>query len=444
MRIHATLNERTVRRTFRERKIGRNGLTVIDNDLPAFALKVAKNGPRTFIVHVSRKLRRDTIVLGKANEITVAEAREKAAAVIAEATTEGEAGPQFADFAQDFMRRQGRRWKPSTRKGNAHLIDRYLLPFFRAMRVREIDRTDVRRWFDSLSGTPGNANRTLPVLSVMMRQAELWDIRPQGSNPCRNMRRYKMPPRERFLSLEELKRLGFVLDHAEDEQAAAAIRLLMLTGARLSEILNLTWNEIGEIGEDGASVRIEDSKTGPRTLWLGPEAANVLAGLPQAEDATRVFPESLTPNRLYTFWVRIRDEAGMPGLRIHDCRHTWASQGIMNGVGLTTVGRLLGHRQRETTAIYAHLDDVALRDTAKQVAAVIARAMGFSAQPSLAETQATAANGTHHQPKAPGKRTTPGNRTEEINSAKQPRTQYAEEPISIGKESGQRLKTDWL
>ena len=92
------------------------------------------------------------------------------------------------------------------------------------MRVAQVDRTAVRRWFDSTSGTPGNANRALPVLSAMMRQAELWDIRPQGSNPCRNMRRYRMAPRERFLSPDELKRLGFVLDHAEDKRATAACR----------------------------------------------------------------------------------------------------------------------------------------------------------------------------------------------------------------------------
>ena len=80
------------------------------------------------------------------------------------------------------------------------------------------------------------------MLSVMTSQAELWDIRPQGSNPCRNMRRYKMTPHERFLSLDELKRLGFVLEHAEDKQAAAAIRLLLFTGARSSEITGLRWN----------------------------------------------------------------------------------------------------------------------------------------------------------------------------------------------------------
>ena len=103
--------------------------------------------------------------------------------------------------------------------------------------------------------------------------------------------------------------------------------------------------------KDGASARLEDSKTGPRTIWLGPDAARLVADLPRPEGAERVFPEDLTSDRLYAFWVTIRQDAGLPSLRIHDCRHTWASQGVMNGVGLQTVGRSLGHRKRRSTAI---------------------------------------------------------------------------------------------
>ena len=168
MRIYATINERTVRRTFREQNFGRTGLAVIDKDLPPFALKVTRKGAKTFIVRVVHKLGRDIIVLGNVHEITAEQAREKAVAAIAAAKTERETGPLFADFVKEFM----------------------------------------RRWFDSMSGTPGNANRTLPVLSVMMRQAEHWDIRPQGSNPCRSMRRYKMTPRERFLVNEAMTGTG--------------------------------------------------------------------------------------------------------------------------------------------------------------------------------------------------------------------------------------------
>ncbi len=197
------------------------------------------------------------------------------------------------------------------------------------------------------------------------------------ANVIKNPRR----PIARCLSAVELMRLNVVLDHHREEYpwAVAALRLLTLTGARLSEALNLEWEQIGELSNDGASVRLGDSKTGPRTLWLGTEAAELLGGLPRADGAVRVFPDELTTDKLHAFWRGVREEAGLSGLRIHDLRHTWASQGVMNGVGLTTVGRLLGHRRRETTAVYAHLDDAALRDAAAQAAYVIARAMGFSA-----------------------------------------------------------------
>ena len=283
MPIHTTINERTLRRTFREKKPGRYGLTVIDTDLPQFGFAVAKNGTKTFFVKALRPVGVARTILGTADEMTAAEAREKALAAIAATKAERQAGPLFADFVPEFMRRQGRRWKPSTREGNRHLIDRYLIPFFGNMRVSEIGRADVRRWFDSMSGTPGNANRTLPVLSVMMRQAELWDIRPQGSNPCRNMRRYKTTPRERFLSLDELKRLGFVLDHADDRRAAAAIRLLLFTGARSSEITGLRWDWICD-----TRAVLPDSKTGPKAIQLPPPARAVLNGLPR--EGRFVFP----------------------------------------------------------------------------------------------------------------------------------------------------------
>ena len=153
----------------------------------------------------------------------------------------------------------------------------------------------------------------------------------------------------------------------------------MLTGARLSEVLGLTWDVIEDLGDDGASARLDDTKTGPRTIWFGPEPARVVAALPRCRtgDRDRVFPEELTAARLYTFWRGFREDAGLPRLRLHDCRHSYASQGVMNGVGLTTVGRLLGHRRRESTAIYAHLDDEALQDAAARAADVIAKAMGY-------------------------------------------------------------------
>ena len=214
---------------------------------------------------MKRKLNTVNLPIGTAEELTAAEARAMAMTETEAAKAERQASPVFRDFADEFMRRQGRRWKPATRESNRSVLKNHILPFFGDMRLADIARADVQRWFDSMSGTTAKANRALPVVSVMMTQAELWDLRPQGSNPCRNMRRYQTKPRERFLSLDELKRLGFVLDHAEDRQAAAAIRLLLFTGAQSSEIAGLRWDWIR-----GTRAILPDSKTGPKTVQLPP------------------------------------------------------------------------------------------------------------------------------------------------------------------------------
>ena len=376
MPIHATINERTLRRTFREQVKGKRPLTVLDTDLRGFALKVSASGNKTFVVRAARRLGTAETVLGSAGELTAAQAREQAAAVIEAAADEREHGPVFRDFACEFMRRHARRWKPATREANALILRRYLVPFFAAMRVAGIARADVARWFDSMSATPGNANRALPVLSVMMRQAELWDLRPQGSNPCRGMRRYKMQPRERFLSLDELKRLGFVLDHAEDAQAAAAIRLLLFTGARSSEVTGLRWDWIR-----GTRAVLPDSKTGPKAVQLPPPARAVLAALPRTSPF--VFPDSSGDGPIANLghrWNKLRALAGLDDVRIHDCRHSFASHAVMSGLDLYTVGRLLGHADTASTERYAHLADSHVRAAARRISGIVHDAMTASAK----------------------------------------------------------------
>ena len=227
------------------------------------------------------------------------------------------------------------------------MVRKYILAAFGHLTVDAIAVEHVRDWFASMADRPGSANRAMPVLSVMMRMADLWGYRPHNSNPCKNTRRYRAEPKERFLTAEELARLNAVLtrDAFWCPHIVAIVRLLMLTGYRLGEIVSLEWDWIR-----GKRIHLPASKSGPRTVWLS--------------SAARVFPEDLTSARLYTFWVGIREEAGLAELRIHDARYTYTytSQGLMNGVGLATAGKLPGHRRRATTAIYAHLDDAALRD----------------------------------------------------------------------------------
>ena len=371
MHIYAHINEPTVRRTFRKHVTGTRGLTVYDKKLRGFGLKVAPNGTKTFFVRTVRRTGSKNIILGTTGKITAAEARRQAVATLEAAKTDRVNGPLFRDHAEHFMRRQARRWKPSTQENNRHLLNRYILPFFGDLHVADIAPADVHRWFDSMSATPANANRALPVLSVMMTQAELWNLRPQGSNPCRKIRRYPARPRERFLSLEELKRLGFVLDHADDTQAAAAVRLLLFTGARSSEITGLKWDWIR-----GARAVLPDSKTGPKTIQLPPPARAVLQSLPRC--GKFVFPNrrgDRSMNDLGQRWGMLRRLADLDDVRLHDCRHTYASHAVMSGLDLYTVGRLLGHADTASTERYAHLADEHVRKAAGRISRIVNDAM---------------------------------------------------------------------
>ena len=371
MRTYYTLNERSVHRPFKKHRRGRRSLFVFDRDLRAFGLKITPSGKRTFFVRIINKLGRFDIQLGTVGNLTAAEARARALDELKQARHETDAGPLMRDYAEEFLKRTERRWKPATRETNRDAIANRILPYFGEMRLPDIDPTDVRRWFDSMSHKPATANRTLPVLSVMMTQAELWDIRPAGSNPCRNMRRFRMKPRERFLSVEELKRLGGVLDRAEDAQAVAAVRLLLFTGARSSEITGLRWKWIR-----GTRAVLPDSKTGPKTIQLPPPARAVIGCLPRDGEFVFPHPGGSGPLRdLGRRWTKLRALAGLDDVRLHDLRHTYASHAVMSGLDLYTVGRLLGHADIASTERYAHLADEHVVKAAGRIDRIVGDAM---------------------------------------------------------------------
>jgi integrase len=208
----------------------------------------------------------------------------------------------------------------------------------------------------------------------MFSLAEAWGLVPDGANPCRHVTPYPEPERERFLSPEEYDRLWSTLDDLEVDQpgmrsAVAAIRLLALTGCRLSEIQKLRWEYVRD-----DKLKLPDGKTGPRTVYLSPEAIAVLGAIEQVPDNPYVITGTVPGQHLTDLqrpWRRIRARAGLEDVRIHDLRHSFASAAVANGESLPMIGKLLGHKSVKTTARYAHLADEPVQAAAGRIAALI-------------------------------------------------------------------------
>ena len=240
-----------------------------------------------------------------------------------------------------------------------------ILPAFGRMPLDRIGPEDVSAWFDAASkDRPGAANRASEILRAMMFRAEEWGLRERGANPCLGIAKNPRKQVARFLDADELARLGRALDAREARwpEAVAAIRLLALTGCRQSEVLNL-----------------RDSKTGPRAVPLGEAARALIDALPgERKPNGYLFPryaEGRSSYSLTSCWRAACEDSKLGRLRLHDLRHTAASQAVMSGENLPLVGKLLGHRRHRTTAGYAHLAAAHLVEAAEKVGGVIAAAM---------------------------------------------------------------------
>ena len=369
----------TVRLTdarIRALKPARAARDVRDRDLKGFGVRIMPSGRRRFFIHTQHDGRRIWKIIGDAEQMRVREARDAARAALA-AIRKGRpavASPAetlFEVVAEEMFCRYSRHWKPSTCKVNKHYLRKQILPWFRRMQIADITERDVRDWFVSLSATPVAADRSAPVLSVIMAQAEIHGYRPENSNPCTGIRRYRRAGRERFLSTAELRRLGDILECHETDKPlpVAIIRLLLLTGCRSSEIRTLQWRDY----RDG-HLYLRDSKTGPRTVWLSSPAREVLAGLPRT--SCWIFPSSgadmpVSLTMIRRFWRRLRAEAVLDDVRLHDARHAHAGIAIMQGETVPVIGRLLGHNDVATTLGYTHLAGAAMRDTADAMGGVL-------------------------------------------------------------------------
>ena len=363
-----------------------------DADIKGFGVRVHPSGRKVYLVKYRLDGRVIKKTIGPHGAIPPAAARARAAEIITAAMTGRDLTGRVLsppadtttmhDLAGRFLDEHVPvRCKPSTAHSYGIAIRQHVVPRLGSLSVADITRADVADLHHAMRATPYAANRTLGILSAMFSAAELWGLRPQGSNPCRYVKRFRERKRERFLSDAEYRRLGAVLRKAESTgtesaTAVAAIRLLMLTGCRLSEIMNLRWEDVSlQAGE----LRLRDSKTGAKRVHLGEPAVAVLRAMERKEGNPWVIAGRRPGTRIASLhfpWARIRRRAGLDDVRIHDLRHSFASGGLLVGEGLPMIGKLLGHSHVQTTARYAHLADDPVKAAADRIASRIAKVAG--------------------------------------------------------------------
>lgn len=260
------------------------------------------------------------------------------------------------------------------------LFDKLIVPELGRKQVKEVAHNDIARLHHELRSTPYQANRVVALLSKLFNWAEQRGYRLDGSNPCRHIEKYRERHRERFLSPAELGKLGEAIRNTETDNAitpwaAGAIRLLIFTGARLSEILTAEWSWVDL---EAGTLRLPDSKTGDKTIHLNAPALEILAGLPRLQGNPYVICGRKSGEHLVNLqkpWRAVRARAGLGDLRLHDLRHSFASVAAAGGLSLPLIGAMLGHSQPATTARYAHLAADPVRAASGLVGEQIAAAM---------------------------------------------------------------------
>ncbi len=361
--------------------------TVWDTRVAGLGVRVRCSGSKTWVCHCKTDGGVRKLSFGPAALRGVDEVRREcltAAAMMdnADGDTRRARGkmPLFRDFvAGPWKAACYERCKPSTQRTYRSLLKHQLLPAFGPRRLDQITRIAVLRWFEKYSkSTPAYANKALNLLGQIFGHAVTCEH--VGTNPARGIRRNPVRKLTRFLSREEIARLHQTLDRyaqgtASQAQQVDIIRLLLLTGCRMNEIVHLRRKEVRD-----DRLELRDAKTGPRIVLLNAPARQIVKRRMAQGNSPWVFPSVLNLSRPrcrgVSLWYRVRDEAGIGDVRLHDLRHTVASQAAMNGVPLPVVARLLGHSDVRMTMRYAHVGDREIEAAAERVGQAIDKIMG--------------------------------------------------------------------
>jgi integrase len=412
-------------------KIGRRALSALpavtrptifyDTDLTGFGLKASPTGALSYIVEYrpgagGRSVSKRRMVLGTPKNLTPEEARNQASGILARVRLGSDPAAErssarksetISDLLTSFMDDHIRaKRKARTAKLFQGYVDNHIEPAVGTRKAPSLTRADIERLHKTIGKTkPVTANRVLALIgaaySYGLRSGHLPE---RMANPASGIEKFREEARERYLSEPELLRLGEAIREAETVgipwvkqskskhtrksenrttnigiHAAAALRLLIFTGARLREILDLRWDHVDF---QRGLLFLPDSKTGKKTIVLGLAALAVLENLPRVGKFVIAGTETDKPRAdLQRPWALVSKRADLAGLRLHDLRHSFASVGAGSGFGLPVIGKLLGHSNFKTTERYAHLAADPLRRASDAISGSIAKAMGEPALP---------------------------------------------------------------
>ncbi len=407
-----------------------------DIEIPGFGVRVTPKGARSYVLQYSINKRERRITIGRHGfEFTAEQARNEARRLRGLiATNQDPSQKEDRDQSPETITVLGKRYleeyarphkKPSGYAQDKRNLDNHITPLIGKLRIAEIERQDISRLMQEVavgktareektikqgkrivSGGEIVANRVLALMSKMLALAEDWHYRSAGTNPCKGIKKFKENKIERFLSTEELSRLGNALDDArkgqlivdpddemqipkkrkrggqikfgprsENRKAIDAITLLLLTGCRLGEILGLKWSHVDV---ERRMLLLPDSKTGRKIVYLSEHAIELLKSITHNTKDVFVFPGKDPKEPIKTIrkpWVNICKAARLSDLRLHDLRHSFASVGASGGLSLPVIGALLGHSNPTTTARYAHLAASPVHQAADQIGAIIIKSL---------------------------------------------------------------------
>lgn len=378
------MKQRLTVRTVEAIPVADRDTIVWDLDLTGFGVKVTPKGKRSYFLYYRTKdgqARRPTI--GAHGSIKPEAARDIAKGWLLQVAgghdpslqrSESRTAPTVQQLGERYLSDHAeRKKKPSSINNDRRMIEKRISPELGTRKVAAITRSEIVALHGRLRGTPYEANRVLALLSKMFQLAERWGLRPDGSNPARNIDRFPEPQRTRFLTDREVVRLLEVLGSDDvitttSASALAAIKLLLLTGRRLNEILKLRWDWVDL---EQRALNLPDTKTGALTAHFGRGALAILIELRKRwPDSDFVIPGKLGDRSLVNLqkpWRKVRKLAGLEDVRLHDLRHTFASMGASQGQSHPLLMRLMGHSNPKTTERYIHFDHGPIRTAVDRI-----------------------------------------------------------------------------